>query len=310
MVPGVVRRTWLFVGLGLMSSACGATSPGATRATGSNDAGAAAEPPIDAAALPTQCTTPIDQRPEGGTCILGATGYVEDFAGAPLANLVMTFCGGACYGMRSDRAGAFVIPIGDYLNTEDYALHADGRPDHGVDYLRMMKGEPTVISGVTMRLPALPSSDVELPPDGAPASSVTQGDLTLSVPDGTTFKLDDEDCCGVPGGRTLRVAFVPLADAPGYATAANVDAIYVLAPSGAKPSNKLGVTVSNRAALPASAAVELLVLGDDYFSTPPSVGILAVAAAAHVSADGKTIQTEAGEGIGELTWLGVRRKGK
>src|SRR4029077_21107174 len=202
------------------------------------------------------------------------------------------------------------IPIGDYLTPGDYALHADGRPDHGVDYLRMAKIEPTILSGVTMRVPTLPPSNVELPADEAPASSITQGDLTLSIPDGTRFVLDTEDCCGVPGGRTFRVAAVPLANAPGYATAANVDAIYVLAPSGATPSNKLGVTLKNSAALPASAAVDLLVLGDNYFSVPPTVGILSVAAAGHVSADAKLIQTDPGEGISELTWLAVRRKGK
>jgi hypothetical protein len=174
----------------------------------------------------------------------------------------------------------------------------------------MMKSEPTIVAGVTMRLPTLPPSNVELPPDGAPASTITVGDLTLSIGDGTKFHLDDEDCCGVPGGRTLRVAAVSLADAPSYAAAANVDAIYVLAPSGAKPSEKMGVKLVNHAGLPASAAVDLLVLGDDYFSTPPNVGLLAVAAAAHVSADGKTIQTDPGEGISELTWLAVRRKGK
>jgi hypothetical protein len=72
----------------------------------------------------------------------------------------------------------------------------------------------------------------------------------------------------------------------------------------------MGVTLKNSAGLAASAAVDLMVLGDDYMSTPPSVGVLAVAASAHVSADGQTIQTDPGEGISELTWLGVRLKGK
>ena len=53
--------------------------------------------------------------------------------------------------------------------------------------------------------------------------------------------------------------------------------------------------------------VDLMVLGDDYSSTPPTVGILAVAASGHVSADGTTIQTDPGEGISELTWLAVRK---
>ncbi len=50
-------------------------------------------------------------------------------------------------------------------------------------------------------------------------------------------------------------------------------------------------------------------LSDDYFSNPPAVGLLVLAAAAHVSADGATIQTDPGEGIDEITWLAVRQKG-
>lgn len=72
----------------------------------------------------------------------------------------------------------------------------------------------------------------------------------------------------------------------------------------------MGVTVNNRAQIPAGSAVDLLVLGDDYFSIPPNVGTLGVAASAHVSQDGKTIQSDPGEGITEITWLGVRQKGK
>ena len=70
----------------------------------------------------------------------------------------------------------------------------------------------------------------------------------------------------------------------------------------------MGIVLRNTAGLPPSSAVDLMVLGDDYFSMPPDVGELAVQAAGHVSADGKTIQTDPGEGIVELTWLGVRPK--
>jgi hypothetical protein len=253
------------------------------------------------------CTEPPDARPEGATCVLEATGNIEDLSGAPLDKIVMTLCGSQCYGTQSSANGAYVIaPVGAYLPTQNYAIHADGRPDHAVDYFRLTANEPSVIT-TTMRLPALPPSSVLLPPDGAPASSVTVGDLTLVIADGTTFDLDIEDFSNGDAGRALRVAAVPLASAPSYATAANVDAIYALAPSGAVPSVKMGVVLKNGAALPASAAVDLLVLGDDYFSTPPNVGTLAVAAAAHVSADGQTIQTDPGEGIAKITWLAVRK---
>jgi len=129
------------------------------------------------------------------------------------------------------------------------------------------------------------------------------GDLTLVVPGDTTFQLSIEDYNVT---RELRVAPVPLANAPAYATAAHVNAIYALAPSGCIPTNKLGVKLKNSAGLPASAPVEFLVLGDDYGSIPPTVGLLQVQATGHVSADATTIQTDPGEGIGELTWLAVR----
>jgi hypothetical protein len=300
----------------LAPSAC---SPSAATAAGGDAAGAASS---DGG----PCTAPPDQRPDGGTCVLEVKGTVGDLGGAPLGNLIMTFCGSICWGTRSDDAGVFSIPVGDFVDTENYAIHADGRPDHAVDYLRLAKGAPRTVSA-TMHLPLLPPSNVTLPADGALASTVTVADVTLSIADGTKFDLDIGDCENADaGGRTLRVAAVPLASAPAYALSANVDAIYALSPSGAKsfvgtsggcvppPGTKspikMGVTLINSAALPASAAVDLLVLGDDYFSVPPNVGTLSVAAAAHVSADAKTIQTDPGEGISELTWLAVRRKGK
>jgi hypothetical protein len=302
----------------LLSGACGACSAASGAASNGGGADAAPGAPGSDAGVPTSCNTPVDERPDGGVCVLEATGSVVDLQGAPLAGLVMTFCGSICYGWRSDDAGAFVIAVGDYLDTQNYALHADGRPDHAVDYLRMTAGEPRVVKA-TMRLPTLPPSTVVLPADGAPASSLTAGDLTLSIPDGTSFDLDIEDF-GSPTGRVVRIAPVSLADAPPHAIAANVDAIYALAPSGAKAYAldasgakvpvKMGVVLRNAAALPASAAVELLVLGDDYSSTPPNVGVLSVSAQAHVSADGLTVQTDPGEGISEITWLGMRRKGK
>ena len=249
-------------------------------------------------------------RPDGGTCVLEATGTVSDTTGTPLPDLIMTMCSPSiCYGSRADDAGVYTVPVGDFIVTSEYAVHADGRPDHAVDYYRLAAGEPQVIS-VDMHIPALPPSTVSLPADeaGAP-SSVTMGDVTLQVAAGTTFTLDVEDY-GIPAGRLLRVAAVPLASAPSYAAANNVAAIYAMAPSGAKPSQPMGVTLRNAAALPASAGVDFLVLSDNYFSSPPDVGLLLVQATGHVSADGMTISTDPGQGITEITWLAIRTNGK
>jgi hypothetical protein len=281
--------------LSVLAFAASACSAGATRATGGG---------ADAGGLPS-CSDDAG-APDGATCVVEAKGTVTDLSGVPLPNIVMTLCGSQCYGIPSDDAGAYAIPVGTFLPTAEYAIHADGRPDHAVDYLRLTANEPPVITA-TMRLPTFPPSDVVLPPDGAPASSVTVGDLTLVIAAGTTFNLDIEDYGTGNVGRTLRVAAVPPANAPAYAKAASADTIYALAPSHCLPSIPMGVVLKNSAGLPASAAVDLLVLGDDYFSTPPSVGILSVQATGHVSADGMTIQTDPGQGIDELTWLAVRK---
>ena len=316
----VLGVTWIGCGCGASPSVTTRVDAGApevgTPETGTpaTDSGAAdVSPDTIEASLgagggpPPPCSEPPMERPDGGTCILEAKGEVTDLTDNPLPGLVMTFCGAECFGTKSDKSGNYLISVGIFLDTQNFAIHADGRPDHAVDYLRLPGGEPKIITA-TMHLPTLPPSTVVLPPDGAPASSVSEGDLTLVIAAGTKFILDVEDY-GTTAGRTLRVASVPLASAPAYAAAATVSAIYALAPSGATSSVKMGVTLKNSAALAALAAVDIMVLGDDYFSVPPDVGTLTVVAAAHVSADGTMIQTDPGEGITKITWLAVRPKG-
>ena len=157
------------------AGATDAAAPGDDSSAASVDGGVQAE-----AAAP--CSAPPDKRPDGGTCVLEATGTVADLSGTPLPDLVMTMCSPAiCYGSRANDAGVYTIPVGDFIVTETYAVHADGRPDHAVDYHRLGPGEPQVIS-VDMRIPTLPASTVSLPEDdgGAP-SSVTVGDVTLQI---------------------------------------------------------------------------------------------------------------------------------
>src|SRR5262249_14705427 len=155
---------------------------------------------------------------------------------------------------RGDDAGVYTVPVGDFILTQYFAVHADGRPDHAVDYHRLGPGEPSVIH-VDMHLPTLPPSTVALPADDAgAASSITVGDVTLQIASGTTFDLDVEDY-GIPAARVLRVVSVPLASAPSWAAANNVAAVYALAPSGAKPSVPMGVVLRNAPGFPASAGV-------------------------------------------------------
>jgi hypothetical protein len=304
---------WCLLLLTLVTLGCSASSAhNAASDAGTNPGNDGSSPSDDGggyeAAAP--CSAPPDKRPDGGTCVLEAKGTVMDLAGTPLPDLVMTMCSPAtCYGGKANGAGVYDVMIGDFIVTQNFAIHADGRPDHAVDYHRLAAGEPQVIA-VDMHIPTLPPSTLSLPVDdaGAPAT-LTVGDVTLQVAAGTTFTLDVEDY-GIPAARMFRNVQVPLASAPSYAADNKVDAIYAMAPSGAKPSVPMGVSVRNAAGLPASAAVDILVLSDDYFSIPPSVGMLVQQATAHVSADGMTIQTDPGQGITEITWLAVRQNGK
>jgi hypothetical protein len=290
---------WITVTLcALAACGCSAKSGGAGGAP--SDAGF-----VEPADAPTMCMQGVD----GGACVLAAQGKVTDNSGNALGGLLVTMCGAACFGTQTNDAGLYFVSIAYTLDTQNYAIHVDGRPDHAVDYFRLSANEPKFIT-TDMHVPPLPPSTVGLPPDeaGAP-TTLTVGDVTLQIPAGTVFTLDPEDGERLVQGRIVRVATVPHANAPSWASTVHASAIYAMAPSGAKASTKMAVTLNNTAGLPASSAVDIMVLGDDYFSTPPSVGLMQVQAAGHVSADGTTISTDPGEGIDEITWIGVRPKG-
>ena len=206
---------------------------------------------------------------------------------------------------RKSEAGVYTVPVGDFLVTSSYAIHGDGRPDHGVDYFRLGASEPQVIP-VDMHLPTLPPSTVQLPPDdGGTATSVTVGDVTLQIAAGTTFDLDIEDF-GTAAGRTLRVASVPLATP--LRLRGGRPRRRDLRPRAFRSETILadGRALRNTAGLPAGSAVDVFVLSDDYFSVPPTVGTLLLQATARVSADGGTIPDGSGSGHSEITGLAVR----
>jgi len=235
---------------------------------------------------------------------------VTDLAGAPLASRIVALCGRACYGTQSASDGSFVIDVGDFIARENYAIHADGRPDHAGVYLRLTKGDAeAIVLTSPLLLPALPASGPPLPPDGSPASEVTSGDVTFALQDGTNITLAFEDFSLDDLGRMLRTVSVPLDQAPDFAKAVSAEALYAIAPAEATASKKIALTIANAANLPAGAAIDVLVVGSDYVSSSPTVGIMSVVAAAHVSADGKTITTDPGEGITSINWLALRRRG-
>jgi hypothetical protein len=309
MAWGASRFGWVAILCACSSTPAGSAAPPA-------DAGApAVDAPADASldtARPVKvpCGASPDDRPPGASCLLEVHGALADRAGAALADHTVSLCGSTCYGTQTGPSGAFVIPVGELILRDQYAIHVDGRPDHADYFLRLAKGDDRVLTlAAPLLLPVLPATGPVLPPDGGPDASITSGDLTLGVEAGTTFDLAIEDFGKGDAARMLRVASVPLADAPPFAVIAGFEATYAIAPSEVRASKKMRVTLKNAAALPPGAAVEILMVGDDFVSVSPTVGIAQVVAAGHVSADGASITSDPGEGVTVLTWLGVRRKG-
>ena len=242
-------------------------------------------------------------------CVLRVEGTVTDLAGAPVPKAGVSMCSRICYGAAAGADGRFSIPVGAWLRASDYALHVSGRPGFGDVYTKVA---PPTAGAITLpsaiRLPPLPLSGPALPAAAGPAAQLTAGDVTFDLPAGVTFVLDVADLeLGAPG-RQLRAATVPLDAAPDFTRGiADVIALVALAPSGAVASAPLGVHLPNASGLSPGASLDVYVLDDDYRPLPPTAGAARLVAKAHVSADGRTLDTDEGQGISNLTWLVVAR---
>jgi hypothetical protein len=254
------------------------------------------------------CNDPMDPLPDGGVCMTTATGRLVDEQGAPLAGLVASVCAVACYLGTSGADGTFEVVVGEHLLVDDYALHVDGRPDHASYYVALppLDGSGALRFASPLRVPSLPASGPAIAADLS-AQSLSSGDVTLTLAAGTQVQLDVEDVEAKAKGRELRVVAVDAAMLPFAAAAGAPDALYALQPFEATFSQPARVSFANRAALPAGAAVEVTAMHGLVGTTPPA-GPFTHAATAHVSADGTRIDLDAGEGVGELTWLALKKK--
>lgn len=253
---------------------------------------------------------PCSRLPEtpdpGATCILEVRGSAVDTEGHPIGQHLVTYCGSACFIGRTEDDGRFVIPVGEVLNPSRYFFSLHGRPEFATLYepsgpardMRVELASPLRVPRYDQLGPTLP--------DDARGGTFTAGDVTITVPMGTTFQLDLEDVdLGLPG-RQLRATSVPLDRAPPFARAANLSAVYALAPFAVIASGPVSVTLANGARLAANSAVEFVSMGIEIVTPPLTGGMPMVVARGHVSADGATVRTDPGKGPTMLTWLGYR----
>ena len=276
----------------------------------STDASTVPDVTVDtmAADVPPMCPVGADAQ-AGETCVLNVHGSVRDLEGSPVGNQLVTVCGSECFFGRSDATGAFLVTPASLLPWGQYVVAIHGRPDHASSYVPLtmpMMGEVAYAS--PLLVPRYTDTG-GLIPDPAVGGSVTAGDVTLTVDAGTVLQFDIEDAELGTLGHSLRSAFVPLASAPPFASEGHATQVHALAPFDLVADRPMGVRVANRAGFAAGAAVDFVVMGVEFFMDPINAGHAVVAATGHVSSDGTTVSTDAGQGIRVVTWLGIRLAG-
>lgn len=268
------------------------------------------------------CTEAPEDRPPGGICVREVRGSVADASGKGLGpGLAITTCGGVCFYGSTVADGTYATKIGTFINPARFAVLVHGRPDHANLHVTLPKPSGEIVNVDPIKVPDLPATGtLMVNEDGTVAApTITSGDITLTFPAGTNIDIDIEDIELKEKGRQLRVTKVPLTDLPPFARGSNVAVMYALAPysahflDGPTPAGKprkVGVSLPNPdpSKLSAGAAVEFIAVGDVLIGEPFTGGLLIVEATGKVSSDGAKVETDAGEGITLLTWLGVRAK--
>ncbi|GAC1353632.1 MAG: hypothetical protein NVSMB47_06420 [Polyangiales bacterium] len=304
-------------GLAPGGSADTGTTPGTDTGPSSTDVGA----PVDDGAVADCSELPAD-RPAGSTCLRHATGKVVDEAGKPVPNLSVTVCGRVCYFGHTGDDGAFDVHVGHYIVVDRFNAVVHGVIDHASSDrpLPAVGADGTVVFDRPVPAPTFDKIGTALPDPGV-GGTVSAGEVTLVIPAGTELGLDPDVIEAGAAGRTFRSYRWKDSTLPTFATGSNVAALWALGPfdtqsckkvpcNGVVDTIKMGVSVANPSAatLPAGTAVEFVSLAVDLFSKPFNAGQMVVVATGKVSADGKSIDSDAGQGIATLSWLGVRKK--
>lgn len=291
----------LLAGLAACSSGDGPAAPTDGGADTSADA-AKDSFPLDGAA----CDEP-DQ-----VLVKNATGKALDTTGKPLAGKPVSVCGTICFFAKTGADGAFDAKIDTCVKPDIFSVSVHGRPESASLYQRVpaLTGGAWVLTD-PLRVPTLPADGPALPIDdkgvvGAKAT-ITSAGLSLTFEVGTTVELDIEDVDLGALGSKLRAVKVEEKDFPPFAKAQGVLALYAMNPFDAKVTKgKVGVSFDAPTGTTAGAAVEFVALGNTFLTAPFDAGRLVVAGTGKVSADGKTVATDAGQGLSALTWVGVR----
>ena len=265
-------------------------------------------PPDMSTGGPTSCNDPADQQPDGGVCVGSVSGKLVDDKGAPIDSLVVSVCAGTCFYGKTIVDGSFTVGVASHIVVDKFALDVHGQPTYASYYTRLPQLAGTVAAfGQPLFVPTLPASGPTIATDGS-AQTLTAGDVTLTIPAGTDVTIPVDDLTSGAVGSQLRALKIADPSKLPFMDAASLpDALYVLAPFETNFAQKVQLSFANTAGLAAGAAVDVYEMAGLLGSLPPAGGFNKVAAA-HVSADGKTITMDPGEGVTTLTWIALRKQ--
>ena len=263
--------------------------------------------------------TKCDGDPTSGVCVARVIGSLVDSSGAAVTGAPVSACGDVCYYGVSEGSGAFEVTLDAYIDPSTYHLLVHERTTRASFYyaLPTVTEKDVLDAGVALVL-TLPESGPALAVSGsgAPAQTVTSGDVTLDVPDGVDVKLDVEDATAGPVGSQFRALTVPDGERSEFiAPELGALALFALAPfeatfrqKGTKTPAKVRVSLTNTTGLPPATPIELLVMGSYYVAQSIPPGSFASVATGSVSADGKSVTLDPGQGTEYLSWLAIREK--
>jgi len=296
-------------------------SGGGSGASGSGGGGGSAGAGTGGGDAGTECPDPA-QLGAGEVCLQAVEGRVTDSSGTPVPEVLTTVCGSRqCNPGVTGSDGRFRVEVGFALALRDYSTLPHGRPNRTSFYFQL----PLDAAGPVVQVGDLPMLDlpatgpllvVKTDNAGAPAQSVTSGDVTFEVAEGVRVLLDVEDVVDGENGKMFRALDVPQERRDTFIDPGiGAFALYAFTPfeagfdveaTGVSATARL--SFANRTGLAAGSAVEVLALGTYQYLDWVTPAAFEPVAAATVTADGTRIELDSGEGLRYLTWVALRAK--
>lgn len=274
--------------LALALLACSSEAPPVTNSGGA---------PVSTPTSPNTSACPGDQA-ANTQCVTLVHGQIVDGANQPVTAPV-SVCGGAllCTGTAASE-GLFQVTVNRYVDLSAFVLHVYGHPHHGDLITRL---SPTATSDVSLnglpRVPRYESKGDILAPTNAVLTVARSGPVELTLAAGSTTAVEPAH----ENTRELLVGAVP--DATRWDP--NIVALYAIGPFDARftPAASVAITLPASPVIPDGTILDLVALGDDLLDGRTAGTLLKVGSATVTKG---VARSDAGSGLGRLTWVGVR----